>query len=123
MEVARCPQGTPHTPGRDTALGLAELLWDGDVPITQLRSTMTYPEPLSAFPVPCPQRPWPSQALGSRAAPKARFPPGSRCWRSLRRDGALLMYGASNTGPVIDGSHTSPNAVAPVMCYCNPSLA
>lgn len=37
--------------------------------------------------------------------------------------GARLMYGASRAGPVIYCSHTSPNAAAPVMCYCNTSLA
>lgn len=37
--------------------------------------------------------------------------------------GARLMYGASRAGPVIYCSHTSANAAAPAMCYCNTSLA
>lgn len=36
---------------------------------------------------------------------------------------AQLMYGVCCSALVINGSHTSPNAAAPVMCYCNTSLA
>ena len=68
------PQDIPHTLGRDTALGLAEPLWDRDVPIAQLHSITTYPQLRGAFPLPHPQRPWASQAMGSRAAPKGRLP-------------------------------------------------
>lgn len=33
-----------------------------------------YTQPCSAFPVPHPHHPWPSQAVGSHAAPKGRLP-------------------------------------------------
>lgn len=38
------------------------------------QSITTYPRPLGAFPAPRPRRPWPSQAVGSHAAPEGNDP-------------------------------------------------
>lgn len=87
------PQGSPLALGRDTALGLA---------LGRGRCHHTAPQHHDGPPAPLPHAPL--------------------CRRSLWRAPASLMYGARGAGPVMDGSHTSPNAAAPVMCYCNTSL-
>lgn len=43
--------GHPNMLGRDMVLGLTELLWDQDIPITQLHSIMVQLQPPGAIPV------------------------------------------------------------------------
>lgn len=85
------PQGIPHTLGRDTALDLAELLWDRDVPFSSHSSTAPEVHPaLRCLPCPtpptslaepgcgqprCTQR----QAASARSAPSGPARAGARC--------------------------------------------
>lgn len=64
----------------------------------------------------------PGQGCSHGTALSLSHTPVSRCQRPPPSR-AQLMNGVCCTTLVMDGSHTSPNAAAPMMCYCSTSLA
>lgn len=109
MGMASWPAGRSPTPGRDTTLGAASSSGRGCSQGTALHCNVPA-APRCQLPAHAAQHP-----ERGRPGPAVPAPAAAR--------GARLMYGASRAGPVIYCSHTSANAAAPVMCYCNTSLA